>query len=68
MIEFRLNNRDEQLPADTISVAGLLKIKNYTFRMLVVKINGRLVQKEAYDSVFIKNDDDVHVIHLISGG
>lgn len=51
-----------------MTVRELLDEKNFTFKMLVIKINGQLVKKEDYDKAVIKDDDDVSVIHLISGG
>lgn len=63
-----LNNRVEQLPLGPLSVEALLKEKNFTFRMMVVKINGILIRKEEYPIALIKEGDKVDVIHLISGG
>jgi sulfur carrier protein len=63
-----LNNNKEDIKAENLTVSGLLKIKNFTFKMLVVKINGTLVKKDEYDDTFISEGDDVMVLHLISGG
>ncbi len=63
-----LNNIPEDIALDGISVSELLKYKNYTFKMLVIKINGELVKKTEYDTAMIGDGDDVHVLHLISGG
>ncbi|NOU18851.1 MAG: sulfur carrier protein ThiS [Bacteroidales bacterium] len=52
----------------TITVSELLKIKNFTFRMLVIKINDEVVKKDNYSTSTIKDGDNVQVIHLISGG
>ena len=43
-------------------------MKNFTFKMLIIKINGVLVQKGAYETTAIHEGDDVAVLHLISGG
>jgi len=43
-------------------------VKNFTFKMLIIKINGTLVQKGTYDTTVIHDGDDVSVLHLISGG
>ena len=67
-MEILLNNTKEQIEAGTLSVAGLLLVKNYTFKMLVIKINGKLIPKDQYETTFIHNGDDVMVLHLISGG
>lgn len=63
-----LNNRQVCIDAEKLTVNELLKVKNYTFKMIVVKINKQLIKKEAYDSATIKDGDQVSVLHLISGG
>lgn len=67
-MKITLNNRPEELPHDTITVHDLLKIKNMTFRMRIVKINGRLISRHDYESENISDGDDVQVIYLMSGG
>ncbi len=51
-----------------MTVRDILKAKNYTFRMLVTKINGTLVKRADYDTTTVPDNADVQVIHLISGG
>jgi thiamine biosynthesis protein ThiS len=67
-MEITLNNNKETVQEEHISVADLIRIKNYTFKLLVTKVNGQLVKKEERDKVFIKDGDEVMVLHLISGG
>jgi thiamine biosynthesis protein ThiS len=63
-----LNNRPDSINQDKLTVSELLKIKNFTFKMLVIKVNGKLVKKNAYSSFNINNGDNVTVLHLVSGG
>lgn len=65
-----LNHRPETLETNqqTITVADLLVIKNFTYKMLIIKVNETVVKKEEYSNVTIKDGDNVQVIHLISGG
>ena len=51
-----------------MTVRDVLIVMNYTFRMLVVKVNGQLIKKADYDSSSVPDEAEVHVIHLISGG
>ena len=67
-MEYLLNNRKEEIKKNSISVSELLKIKKFTFKMLVVKINGELVKKVNYDKTKIKDGDKVIVLHMVSGG
>ena len=63
-----LNNKEEELGFHELTVNQLLKVKKFTFKMLVIKINGKLIKKEQYESAKIVDGDNVAVIHLISGG
>jgi thiamine biosynthesis protein ThiS len=63
-----LNNRIEEVIANNLTVNGLIKYKNFTFRLLVTKVNGKLVKTVDRDKVFVQDGDTVEVLHLISGG
>ncbi len=63
-----LNNNLCELKGDSISVADLLKEMKFTFPLIVVKVNNRLIKKDEYQETLIKDGDQVEAIHLISGG
>jgi len=63
-----LNNRQEEFDKDTLSVSEMLILKNFTYRMRIVKINGEIISKEKYDSTIIHNGDEVQMLYLMSGG
>lgn len=67
-MKITLNNRPESFEQEEMTVSELLDQKNYTFKMLVIKVNGKLVKKDFYQSEVIRNGDDVSVLHLVSGG
>ena len=67
-MKINLNNNPETLEVESITVTNLLQVKNFTFKMLIVKINGQLVKKTDYDHAEVREGDDVMVLHLISGG
>lgn len=67
-MEITLNNNKEIFQEENLTVADLIRIKNFTFKLLVTKVNGQLVRKEDRDKALIRNGDDVMVLHLISGG
>jgi thiamine biosynthesis protein ThiS len=67
-MKIRLNNRTEEFDRDEMTVSEMLKIKRFTYRMRIVKINGRLIRKENYDSAVIRDGDDVQMLYLMSGG
>lgn len=63
-----LNNRTETFEQDRLTVRDILNLKNFTFKMLVVKINGSLVKKDAYETAFVHDGDELTILHLVSGG
>jgi len=69
-MDLTLNNRQEAINTtnERISIAELLVIKNFSYKMLMVRVNGKNVRKDEYSSTFISNGDHIDVIHLISGG
>jgi thiamine biosynthesis protein ThiS len=67
-MKITLNNNPETFEVNKLTVDQLLQLKNFTFKMLVIKINGTLVQKGTYETTSIHEGDDVSVLHLISGG
>ncbi|MCJ7447543.1 MAG: sulfur carrier protein ThiS [Bacteroidales bacterium] len=63
-----LNNREEEFPQETISVSEMIRVKKFSFRMRIIKINNVLISKEKYDSTIIHNGDNVQMLYLMSGG
>jgi sulfur carrier protein len=63
-----LNNKEEEFAEREMTIAELLVAKTFSFRMLVIKINGQLIKKGDYESAKVKDGDNVMVLHLISGG
>lgn len=67
-MQITLNNKIENFEAETLSIEGILLLKNFTFKLLVTKINGKLVKKENRREALVKDGDNVLILHLISGG
>jgi len=67
-MKIMLNNREEEFSIETLSVNQLLALRKLSFKMRIIKINGRLIPREKYESTFIKGGDNVQVIYLMSGG
>lgn len=53
---------------DGLTVAKLLRKKNYTYPRIVVKLNGRVIPDEEFETTAIHDGDDVKAIHLLAGG
>jgi thiamine biosynthesis protein ThiS len=53
---------------DGETVTQLLKRMNYTFPLVVVKLNNLVIAKSDFTTTLIPDNSVVEVIHLISGG
>ncbi|MHA1718068.1 MAG: sulfur carrier protein ThiS [Promethearchaeota archaeon] len=51
-----------------LTVQKLLKIKNYTFPNITVKINNVFIPKNEYQSTVIQDGDNVLILHMFGGG
>ncbi len=67
-MKITLNNIPEEFIANELTINQLLELKNYTFKMIVVKVNEAVIRRHEFESTMIFDGDDVAVIHLISGG
>ena len=69
-VKIFLNNKEEVLNStkSALTIEELLALKKYSFKSLVIRINGELVRREDRQKATFKEGDRVEVIHLISGG
>jgi len=51
-----------------MTVRNVLTEMKYTFRMLIIKVNGEIVKRENWDTYTVPRGADIKVIHLMSGG
>jgi len=51
-----------------MTIADILKARNYIFRMIAVSIDSELIKRGTYDKAVVPDGADVQVIHMISGG
>lgn len=50
------------------SVKELLKRMRYTFPLVIVKINKKIIPRSKYSETTVPDNSKVAVIHMISGG
>ncbi len=67
-MKITLNHTEETLEKENISISDLMAYKNFTFKMLVVKVNGEFIPKTKYKETTVSDGDDVIILHLMSGG
>ncbi|MCX7775328.1 MAG: sulfur carrier protein ThiS [Rectinemataceae bacterium] len=63
-----VNHAEESFSEKTMTVRDLLKAKRWSFPLIIVKVNGRLVERTEYDHYRLADGDNVELYHLVSGG
>ncbi len=64
----RVNNKFDVEWQEGMTVNSLLEILKFTFPMIVVSVNGKIVPRSEYGTTAIEDNDQVRVIHLVAGG
>ena len=64
----RVNDRLEIPWHADMNVERLLLACGYTYPLVVVSVNGRVVAKEAYAEYLLQDGDEVKALHLVAGG
>jgi len=62
-----VNNTDYPF-SPGMTIKSLLEEKNFVFPLLVVKLNGRVVEDADFTVVAVSDGDNVTVMHLLAGG
>jgi thiamine biosynthesis protein ThiS len=67
-MKLNVNGNEIEQGGDTATVQEVLTALRYSFPLIVVRVNGVLVTRDAYGSVSVKDGDVVDAYHLVSGG
>jgi thiamine biosynthesis protein ThiS len=64
----RVNNQYDLEWRPGLTVQDLLDALKFSFRMIVVKINGKVVLRREFATTPVPDGAEVQAIHMISGG
>jgi thiamine biosynthesis protein ThiS len=64
----RVNDRDEILWEEGMTVARLLAVCRFTSPKIAVFVDGELVRRPEYERRPVEDGAEVRVLHLIGGG
>ena len=63
----RLNHRKYPY-SEGMTVKSLMVENNFDFTYMIVKINKKVIEEEAWESTSIAAGDKVEIIHIFGGG
>ena len=67
MAKIQLNGKKHTLSQKS-SLLGLLKKFKINEKKIAVELNGKIIIKSKYNSVFLKDKDKIEIVHFIGGG
>ncbi len=63
-----VNNRDRLKWEEGMTVQEVLDEMRYSYSLITVTVNGKLIPAKEYDSYILEDNSDVIVFHLAHGG
>ena len=67
MAKIQLNGRKIELKKK-YSILGLLKRYKLNTKKIAVELNSKIINRNKYQFVFVKDKDKVEIVHFIGGG
>lgn len=66
-MEILLNGKKENLNK-SINIEEILNIKNIRREVVTVQLNGKIIDKENYGKILLKDGDEMEFIYYMGGG
>ena len=64
----KVNDITYNFTEEKLSITEILKKMNYTFPIIVVKHNDKVVDSEQYDTYYVHDNDELIIMHIFAGG
>ena len=64
----RVNDKFEVAWEEGMTVNRLREKLNFSFRMLVITVNGQLIPRGKWDTFPVRDGDEVKILHMTAGG
>ncbi len=61
-------NNDLYKCKDNATIQTIIEDNNFVFKLLVVKLNGEVIEDYLWQQTTVNEGDDLQVIHLFGGG
>ena len=53
---------------DSITISKLVKNLKIPIKKVAIELNQEIVDKKKLDTIFLKNNDKIEIVHFIGGG
>ena len=65
-MRIRINGKDED--TDAVSVLDILKGRNIEPRMVAVEVNSKMIERDDYGTIQLKDGDEEEFLYFMGGG
>ncbi len=63
-----MNINGKEMSIDVNSITELLNHLKISLQMVVVEVNGNIIDKKIYDDRVLKADDKIEIVSFVGGG
>ncbi len=63
-----INHKEEEFDQESIKLNELLEKKELTFKRILIRVNGSVVNEEEKSIVELRDGDKLDIVRIISGG
>jgi sulfur carrier protein len=63
----KINGKPAEIPEET-SLLNLIELKNIPSKILILELNGNIIQREKWQDTRLNSGDKLEIIRIIGGG
>ena len=67
-MQIKVNNLFYDMIEESVSISQILDKMNYTYPIIVVEFMSRIIDKQEFDSIFLRDGDEISIMHVFAGG
>lgn len=67
MIEITVNGEKREVPAE-VNLAGLLEHFGLPAQRVAVELNKEVIRRGDWESIAVKDNDKIEIVHFVGGG
>lgn len=61
-------NNDQYQCKENSTIQKIIDENNFTYKLLVVKLNGEVIEDYLWQQTTVSNGDNLQILHLFGGG
>lgn len=63
-----INGKLAELSGNCRTMAELISLPEWSGRLMIIELNGKIVSKEDYERTVLTEDDRIELVHFVGGG